>query len=50
MILENIYFIFISFVFWYLLCICYLRYNNAIEDEKNKYRKLYSNEIWTKYL
>lgn len=50
MILENVYFILIFFVFCYLICLHYVRYINAIEDKKNKYRELCSNESWIKYL
>lgn len=50
MILENVYFFLISFVFCYLTCLHYVRYINAIEDKKNKYRELCSNESWIKYL
>ena len=49
-ILENVCFLLIPFALLYLISLCYMRYNNAIEDEKNKYRKLYSSETWTKYL
>lgn len=49
-ILENVCFLLIPFALLFLISHCYMRYNNAIEDEKNKYRKLYSNETWTKYL
>lgn len=49
-IFDNVISVFILFVFLCLPCLCYVGYINAIENEKNKYRKLYSNETWTKYL
>lgn len=50
-ILGSMTFAFILCVFFlFLICRSYVMYNNAIEDEKNRYRELYSNESWTKYL
>lgn len=50
-ILGSMTFAFILCAFFLLLICCsYVMCNNAIEDEKNRYRELYSNESWTKYL